>query len=175
MSYDIHKFIEEIVQKELPKMALTNAYFGAGIIAGGIEFLGACLDSHPIAQEGKSSARFCLAINELFPKTYHQFSRLAPYNRAKKPTHDLYSSLRCGMAHVLRPQGVFLTGSIKEAHDDGNEHLQILSRSGKDGPLIVVEQFASDFVAAAKQLQTTLKATPLPAKLQGSILTVWQS
>ncbi|MEQ1868187.1 MAG: hypothetical protein ABL996_26515 [Micropepsaceae bacterium] len=151
MSFDIHRFLEEIVEKALPEMAMKNAYFGAGIIAGGIEFLGACLDAHPIADEGRSAARFCLAVNELFPAEYHPFSRPAPYTKALAPTHDLYSSLRCGMAHVLRPQGVLLTGSITEAAEDGNAHLQILTRSGRNYPLIVVEQFAADFTASAKQ------------------------
>ena len=149
MSFDIQRFLEQIVEKDLPKMAMENAYFGAGIIAGGIEFLGACLDSHPIIEERKSAARFCLALNELFPAKYHQFSRPAPYTKAQKPAHDLYTCLRCGMAHVLRPQGVFLTGGIKEATDDGNAHLQVLTRNGKSGPLIVVEQFTADFGAAA--------------------------
>jgi hypothetical protein len=175
MSFDIHHFLEHIVEGEIPKMAMQNAYLGAGIIAGGIEFLGACLDSHPIAKENESAARFCMAVNQLFPAAYHQFSRKAPYTKAQKPAHDLYKSLRCGMAHVLRPQGVFVTGSIKEAAKDGNTHLQILTRSGNSGPLIVVEQFVADFVGAAEQLQTTLRAAPLPPKLQGNILRVWPS
>lgn len=175
MSFDIHQFLEQIVEKDMPKMAMENAYFGAGIIAGGIEFLGACLDAHPLRVDGESAARFCLAVNRLFPATYHPFSRPAPYRKAQKQTHDLYESLRCGMAHVLRPQGVFLTGSTKEATADGNAHLQILTRSGKSGPLIVVEEFVADFVLAAKTLQATLRAAPLPAKLQGDILTVWSS
>ncbi len=172
MSFDIHKFLKDIVEKSLPELAMKNAYLGAGIIAGGIEFLGACLDGHPIAEEGKSAARFCLALNELFPAAYHQFSRPAPFTKALKPTHDMYSCLRCGMAHVLRPQGVLLTGSIKEAANDGNVHLQILSRDGKNYPLIVVEQFVSDFVTATKQLQFRLKSAALPFKLQGDFLIV---
>ena len=175
MSFDIHQFLGHIVETELPRIAMQNPYLGAGIIAGGIEFLGACLDAHPIAMEKQSAARFCVAVNQLFPSAYHQFSRPAPYTKAQKPTYDVYTSLRCGMAHVLRPQGVFLTGSVKEATGDGNAHLQILSRSGKSGPLIVVEQFVADFVGAAKQLQTALRAAPLPMKLQGNILTVWSS
>ena len=175
MSYDIHKFIRDILKVQLPDLAMQNAYFGAGILAGGVEFLGACLDAHPIAEEGKSAARFCSAINELFPRDYHQFSRPAPYTKVLKPAHDLYSCLRCGMAHVLRPQGVLLTGSLAEAGADGNRHLQILNRGGRDVPLIVVEQFKLDFIEAATGLEKRLAAAPLPAKLQGNILTVWPS
>jgi hypothetical protein len=173
MSFDIHKFLEQIVERDMPDMAMKNAYFGAGLLAGGIEFFGACLDSFPIEEEGKSAARFCLAINTLFPAAYHAFSRPAPYSKAQKPTHDLYSSLRCGMAHVIRPQGVFLTGTIAEAAGGGFHHLQIIAPGGKAGPLIVVEQFAKDFVGAAQQLQKQLRASALPAKLQGNIITVW--
>ncbi|HEY5892176.1 MAG TPA: hypothetical protein VIT91_03000 [Chthoniobacterales bacterium] len=175
VSFDIHRFLEEIVETELPKMAMQNAYFGAGILAGGIEFFGACLDAHPIPEEKKSAERFCLALNTLFPAAYHPLSRPAPYTKNEKGTHDLYTSLRCGMAHVLRPQGVFLTGGIAEATVDGNSHLQILTRDGKSGPLIIVEQFAADFVAAAKQLQAQLCSAPLPQKLAGDFLKVWPS
>ncbi|MES2438552.1 MAG: hypothetical protein V4584_05785 [Verrucomicrobiota bacterium] len=175
MSLDIYQFLDSMVKKELPDLAMKNAYLGAGIIAGGIEFLGACLDSHPIAVQGKSAARFCFAVNELFPAGYHQFSRLAPFTNATKPTHDLYSCLRCGMAHVLRPKGVLLTGSVSEASGDGNSHLEILSRGGNDYPLIVVEQLAADFVAAVDALEVRLKSAPLPQKLEGDFLTVWPS
>lgn len=175
MSFDIHMFLQEIVEKELPKLAMTNAYLGAGIIAGGIEFFGACLDAHPIAIEGKSAERFCMAVNQLFPNRYRQFSRPPPFTKAVKPVHDLYTSLRCGMAHVLRPQGVFLTGYTAEATEDGNTHLDVVIRDGRSGPVIVVEEFASDFVAAAKQLQHQLKSASLPPKLQGDFLKVWPS
>ncbi len=175
MSFDINRFLEQIVKKDLPDLAMKNAYFGAGVIAGGIEFLGNCLDTDPIEVEGRSAARFCHALNQLFPASYHQFSRPAPFTKAEKPTHDLYSCLRCGMAHVMRPQGVLLTGSIQEAIDDGNSHLEVLNRGGRDYPLIVVEQFVADFVAAVDELERRLKAAPIPAKLQGNILTVWNS
>jgi len=79
------------------------------------------------------------------------------------------------MAHVLRPQGVFLTGGIAAATADGNSHLQVLTRDGKSGPLIVVEQFTIDFEAAVKQLRTQLQAGPVPTKLQGHFLKVWPS
>jgi hypothetical protein len=175
MSFDINSFLEKIVKKELPELAMKHAYLGAGVIAGGIEFLGNCLDSHPIVVEGKSAERFCRALNELFPASYHQFSRPSPFKKTEKPTHDLYSCLRCGMAHVMRPQGVLLTGSIREATEDGNSHLEILNRSGRDMPLIVVEQFVADFVSAVDELEKRLKTAPIPAKLQGNILTVWDS
>jgi hypothetical protein len=174
MSFDIYKFLE-MVKKDLADLAMQNPYFGAGVIAGGIEFLGACLDADPLADEGKSAARFCLALNDLFPNSYHQFSRPAPYTKNVKPPHDLYTCLRCGMAHVLRPQGVLLTGTIQEANGDGNMHLQILSRSGKDFPLIVVEQFVKDFVSAVTTLENRLRTAPLPAKLAGNVLTIWPS
>jgi hypothetical protein len=175
MSFDIFRFLDEIVKKQLPDLAKKNTYFGAGLIAVGIEFLGACLDDCPLDAEYKSASRFCLAVNELFPKPYHQFSRPHPYKDKDKPAHDLYSCLRCGMTHVLRPQGVVLTGSVNEASLDGNTHLQILSRGVKDSPLIVVEQFVADFVVAATELQSRLRGAALPEKLAGDILTVWPS
>jgi len=175
MSFDIHRFLDEIVAKDLPNAARHNAYLGAGVLAGGIEFFGACLDSHPIGVEGQSAARFCHALNTLFPSAYHPFSRRAPHTKDLKPEHDLYSALRCGMAHVLRPQGVFLTGGIAEATADGNAHLQVLKRDGKIGPLIVVEQFIIDFEDAVKRLRMQLQPGPLPAKLQGNFLKVWPS
>jgi hypothetical protein len=175
MSLDIHQFIDEIVINEIPRLAMVNPYYGAGLIAGAIEFLGACLDNHPIAVKRKSAERFCYAVNELFPPSYRPFSRQPPYTEKVQPPHDLYSCLRCGMAHVLRPQGVCLTATLEEARIDGNSHLTILNRSGKTMPLIIVEQFKIDFIAAAEELNRRLKAVPLPTKLQGDFLTVWPS
>ena len=175
MSYNIYQFITQIVLKDIPSFAATNHYLGAGVLAGGIEFMGACIDSHPIPVERQSAARFCMALNEFFPKQYHQFSRPAPYTKKQIPQHDLYSCLRCGMAHVLRPQGVLLTGTIAEANTDGHAHLDILNRGGKDRPLIVVEEFSADFVEAVKKLLARLQASPLPPKLHGDFLTVWNN
>ena len=173
MSFDIFQFIERFVKKEIPDLATHNAYLGASILAGSIEFFGACLDTFPIAEESKSAARFCLAINELFPPEYLPFSRPAPFSKKLKPVHDLYTCLRCGMAHVLRPQGVSLVGSIGEAAANGHKHLDIVRPNGKDRPLIVVEQFRLDFVAAATELEKRLMAVPLDPKLQGDFLSVW--
>lgn len=39
MSFDIHRFLEEIVARDLPNAAKHNAYLGVGVLAGGIEFL----------------------------------------------------------------------------------------------------------------------------------------
>jgi hypothetical protein len=175
VSFNINQFLEEIVKKQLPDLAMTNPYLGAGVIAGAIEFLGNCLDNDPLDSPGLSAHRFCYAINELFPPPYHQFSRVAPYTKNEKPTHDLYTSLRCGMAHVLRPQGVLLTGSIEEATTDGNTHLQIINKDGKDFPLIIVEQFRNDFVLAVEEVERRLAAGAVPSKLSGSILNVWES
>ena len=177
MSYDIYGFLNKLIGEEIIKLTNHNPYFGAGAIAGGIEFLGACLDKHAFNVERQSAARFCLALNKLFPSEYWPFSRQHPFSREKnKPEHDLYTSLRCGMAHVCRPQGVFLTGSIKEAKENGNSHLEILKRGKKQGPLIVVEQFAQDFEKAIKKLIDHLKDSGhLPRKLSGVILEVWDS
>jgi hypothetical protein len=175
MSFDIHTFLDDIVGKQLPELAMNNAYFGAGIIAGAIEFLGACMDNEPLAAEGKSAARFCNALNELFPSEYHQFSRSAPFDKNRRPVHDLYSALRCGMAHTLRPRGVLLTGTTEEAIRDNNTHLEILHRGGKDYPLIVVDVFVADFKLAVANLQIRLRSVPLPEKLKGDVLTVWKS
>jgi len=80
------------------------------------------------------------------------------------------------MAHVCQPQGVFLTGSIKEANRGGNSHLEILELGKKQGPLIVVEQFAQDFDKAIEKLIDRLqRGDDLPPKLSGNILEVWNS
>jgi len=176
MSYDIYEFLNKLVREGIIDLTNHNAYFGAGAIAGGIEFLGACLDEHAFDVERQSAARFCLALNELFPSKYRPFSRQHPFAKENKPEHDLYTSLRCGMAHVCRPQGVFLTGSIKEANRDGNSHLEILELGKKQGPLIVVEQFAQDFDKAIEKLIDRLqRGDDLPPKLSGNILEVWNS
>ena len=172
MSQTILQFIDGTVATEIPNLASSSPYLGAAIIAGGIEFLGACLDAADISDDGLSAARFCLALNELFPADYRQYSRVAPYTKHQKPTHDLYSALRCGMAHVLRPQGVSLTTSV-EASALGLTHLQLVTRGSVSQPLIVVDQFITDYRSAVTELKRRIEASPLPTKLQGTFLPVW--
>jgi hypothetical protein len=176
MHQNILHFLRGTVLVDLPDLAATKPYLGAAILAGGIEFLGACLDPYPLVEEDtrRSSARFCLALNELFPSAYHAHSRVAPYSKAQKPTHDLYSSLRCGMAHILRPAGVALTTSI-EAAEDGNSHLSIVTRDGQDLLVVVVDEFIGHYKGATKTLINRLETEPpLPDKLQGAFLHVWE-
>lgn len=117
MHQDIFNFINTL-KRQIPDIIKVNPYFGVTLIANGIEFIGACRDRYKISAKGKSCSRFCRAINEYFPVSYHQFSRKKPYGKTETPKHDLYTSLRCGMAHILRPQGVFLT-TRDEAFNDG--------------------------------------------------------
>ena len=68
MSQGIITFLEGTVREGLPALARRDPYLGPCIIAGGIEFLGACTDSYAIKTDKSISAqRFCKALNKFFP------------------------------------------------------------------------------------------------------------
>lgn len=128
----VKEFINQVFLNEYQKLLDAGFhYISFALIALGIEFLGACLDSYDFAKKGRSRARFMLAM-QLFPKKYHQYS------------HALYEELRSGFAHQFRPGLKFGLTHRKESE---REHTHHLGRFG-NWTVLVAEKFYADFEGA---------------------------
>ena len=121
----IKDFIQENLFKTI-EMLKDNGhpYFAFEIIAAGIEFLGACIDSYDFDEPYLSKIRFSNALETMPPlQKYKDF--------------DLYKNLRCGMCHILTPKPA----------------LQLSSGSGKcTKKILYIENFYTDFKDACKEV-----------------------
>lgn len=138
-------FIDAVLLGEMRRMILDCHlyYLGFGSVASGIEFLGACMDTSPINEEGHSRVRFEAAVSGLFAEDYK------PYV-GRASNHDLYKNLRCGMTHIIRPQGDVAFTCRAESQAEGTPHLQVAAGTNK--LVLVSEDFYEDFVAATDKL-----------------------
>ena len=129
-------------------------YLSFGNIAVGIEFLGACTDNHPFEQPGLSKARFKSGIDTYMAQVDSRYQDYNHFNLncSGTPTspYYLYKHPRCGMAHIIRPQGAIGFCSRNEAQQDGYSHLEKFP----DGSKIVMtaEDFYDDFEKACDLL-----------------------
>lgn len=145
--HNLKSFIETVLIKQLKLIAYTGEtqYLSFGNIAMGIEFLGACTDVHPFDRSGLSKDRFKAGI-ETYMKQVD--SRYSDYNDPNKPYY-LYKNLRCGMAHIIRPQGnIGLIGKAG-AQAAGRSHLDLLN---SNCILLTAEDFYDHFAEACHLL-----------------------
>ena len=147
MNKNLSRFIDEILIHQLDAMIRCGAgYLAFGQISIGIEFLGACHDSFDFEEPYKSRERFKLGITEYMAKID---PRYATYNDAQSPYY-LYKHLRCGMAHLVRPQGkVGLTGG-----DNFTLHLREIKNP--DAIILVLNPFFEDFKKACAILKSEI-------------------
>jgi len=117
-------------------------YLTFGVIAVGIEFLGACQDTDEFGQEGLSRRRFEKGIDDFMAGVDARYST---YNQKNSPFY-LYRHLRCGMAQIMRPQGGVVFDSRSGAKKDGYCHLE--SVPGRRAVLMTAEDFYDHFAAA---------------------------
>ena len=71
-------------------------YLSFGVVAVGIEFLGACQDPNDFSKPGLSSRRFERGITDFMQQVD---ARYVAYNQKTSP-FNLYKHLRCGMAQL---------------------------------------------------------------------------
>lgn len=112
-------FIETLFVHQVGEIVPTQPYIAFMIMGIGIEFLGKCLNPGEFDEERVSRIRFEEAIS--------QISALSKYRGliGKDSKFDLYSSLRCGLAHVAAPKYPITLSSKNEMphlelHDNGN-------------------------------------------------------
>lgn len=147
MEKTLREIIEGVLIAELKTIQQTHGhhYLSFGLIAQGIEFLGACLDSSAFHQPGLSKDRFRQAICDLFPYEYKKF------NDRKSP-FDLYTHLRCGLLHVVIPGSPIELIQESEKLFFGAEHLQVKHIRGRERLVLVSQDLFRDFEEACRQV-----------------------
>lgn len=147
MGLTLKEFIGHVLINEIKAIQQTHGhhYLSFGLIAQGIELLGACLDSTNFHKRGKSSDRFRNAINKLFPEKYK-----AHNNKASQ--YDLYANLRCGLLHVVIPGSHIELIQEDEKTTYGGGHLDIKNIRGGDRLLLVSQEFFTDFEKACNEI-----------------------
>ena len=160
----IENFIRTVFLHDL-KVMIYDAnlhYLGFGTISSGIEFLGACIDDHPFSKPGESKKRFKLGIDHFMSKIDSKYSQ---FNQESSPYY-LYKYLRCGMAHIIRPNGQVHFASRNRTNRN-NIHLSIIGEI----LVLVCEDFYDHFAQSCKMLINELPSLSKP-KLEAPYLTV---
>jgi hypothetical protein len=143
----VKEFIQSVLVKEIKDIQQEEGhhYLSFGLIAQGIEFLGACIDNHEFFVEGQSRNRFEKAIRDLFPADYHG------YLSGKGNPFDLYENLRCGLLHVILPNAdveLIQENEIKKFGD----HLEIAQIRKRKRLILVSQRLFSDFENACGEV-----------------------
>ena len=165
VNQDIGWFFDVVLFGNIHELVTINKqhYLGFGVIACAIEFLGACADDQPFDKPGLSRRQFDSAIKGHFKSGYHQYvSAKSPYN--------LYKHLRCGMAHIMRPQGSVAFTTQAESVADGTQHLAVHQPAGK--LILVSESFLKDFEDAAREVKAKMSIGGFSKKLTDPYLSI---
>jgi hypothetical protein len=142
-AYECNKLVTDNVLSRVCRRYFDSRYsqdaihprpgvFAFGIIGISIEALGSFFDSDPLEQEGLSKKRFSKAVDELFKPLKKEYDNKAVC---------LFRGLRCGMAHIGRPQGKIAFTTRSEAQADGNKHL---NKDHQGMLVLVAEDLAND-------------------------------
>lgn len=147
MMQTLKQTIEGVLIAEIKAIQQTHGhhYLSFGLIAQGIEFLGACLDSNAFHQSGLSQDRFRRAISHLFPDVYNKFN-------AKEAPFDLYAHLRCGLLHVLIPGSPIELIQENEKPIFGAAHLEIVHIRGTERLVLVSQDLFRDYEEACRKV-----------------------
>lgn len=147
----IEWFVDTVLVRDIRTVIQSGAgYLAFSLIAQGIELLGALLDEQEFNDSNLSEDRFRTALRELFPKTYMGHS-------TKGAEFYLYEDLRCGMAHVLRPQGRIGFIGRTEAREMRVSHLQPVDHEGRRLLVLVLEDLFDDFSEACRKAKNRIK------------------
>lgn len=139
------EFIRAVLINDIGRMVndCKLYYLSFGVMAQGIEFLGACLDELPFDKKGQSEKRFNKAIGDedLFPKAYAQYN-------SPDAEFYLYKDLRCGLVHSVKPQNKVVLTHKEESLREGTAHLAMYR-----GKLVLVaEDLYDDFKQACESV-----------------------
>lgn len=144
---NVKNFIQNLLINEIKSIQQRcgHHYHSFSLIAQGIEFYGACLDSGGFFTPNRSGKRFNKALVELFPVEYQNFIT------GKGNQFDLYENLRCGLLHAVLPKGD--VELIKEAEVPlfGN-HLEVKVIRDRERLVLVSQQFMADFENAGLEI-----------------------
>ncbi len=166
-SRSVEWFVDNILIGDIGKVIESGAgYLAFALIAQGIELLGALMDEQEFHEKDLSEGRFQRGIADFFPMTYTKYNR-KPVNEQDRRIF-LYEELRCGMAHVLRPQGRI--GFTGRADKNGAQHLQIVNEGGVELLVLVLEEFFKDFKEACRKAKNQLKKKSHPKLSRGYLM-----
>jgi hypothetical protein len=132
------EFIKQVFINEVADLVENHPYLAFMIMGIGIELLGKSISSEHSDWdvEGKSRSSFEKAV-----KTLSSLKKYEPY--LDKKGHDLYGSLRCGLAHSAKPKyGITLSSK--------NEAANLFEYGGRVN--LRCEDFYSDFKAACEEV-----------------------
>ena len=148
----IEWFIDTVLIHDIGKMIKTPClhYLSFGVMAVGIEVIGACLDNKEFGEEGESRARFNRGIQSFLCKSDPRYAK----HIEKKSRYCLYDQLRCGMSHILRTGGKVSFTSRLGVKEMKLQHLTIAPQTKK--LILVAEDFYDHFVEGCKDLRSQL-------------------
>jgi hypothetical protein len=154
-------FIDQVLLDDLRRMVFDYRlyYLSFGVMAGAIEFMGACMDNHPMDEQRHSKERFTNAVSELFDQAYR------PYVNSRDDL-DLYADFRCGMNHVLLPTGKIGFTNREESRGRGTAHLKLVASS----LVLVAEDLYEDLACAAVLLRRRMARGEFAKTLADQIL-----
>ena len=159
--HSIESFVRTVLLRDLRRMTYDCGlhYLAFGAIAVGIEFLGACQDAEDFGKQGLSGRRFEQGIEDFMRPVDARYSA---YNQPGSPFY-LYKHLRCGMAHIMRPQGAVGFTCRSDAEKSGYRHLDLVAfGGGRQGVIMTAEGFYDDFAKACEILLTQLPSKTGP-------------
>src|SRR5688500_17373736 len=133
------EFINVTYILQLGEIVKTYPYISFMVMGICIEFIGKCMNAGDFREEGVSRKRFEEAINNL--EAFKKYRELI----GKDSPFDLYSCLRCGLAHAAAPKHP-ITFSSKDEMPNLEYH--------EDGKRVNLrcEDFWADVVAACDEL-----------------------
>ena len=131
-------FIQTLLINEIGELVDSHPYISFILMGIGIEFMGKCIDTNLTDWNvsGRSKHDFENAI-----KTIPSLKKYEPY----LTSHQMYSSLRCGLAHAVAPK-TQITLSSKE------EMGHLIENNGRLN--LKVEDFYQDFKDACNYIRT---------------------
>ncbi len=125
------------------------------LIAVGIEFLGACIDKQHMNSTARSEKRFNLAIQKLFPKKYHHFTKM-------DSVPNLYKDFRCPILHQFKSGNAV---SLYSKTDIGFENFRHLEYNSVGSLNISCEDIYQDLTQAALSLIKSLRESEETKKI----------
>lgn len=133
------EFINQVLIQEIGDIKSRHPFLAFNLIYSGIEFLGKCMQFDNLEDFDGRDIYFKGALRELFPPSY------------KPLINEMWSNLRNGMIHLLRPKSGIGLSELK--HDKWAKiHVTNHPYKQDDKYVLIVEYFYSDFVEACREI-----------------------
>lgn len=146
----VKNFIQTVLINNIGRLVNGgNHYLGFGTQTQAIELIGAIIEDEAIENiqpnnpgsefdtERKSRRRFHNALRMFSNPNYLKYCPELKIDPIYSQDYDLYKNLRCGYAHLLKPQGKISVTTESESIADGTKHLEIDPQTNR---LIVVSE-----------------------------------